>query len=132
MDLERDLLKSDYIVNKAQTKKSYAQNIYAALCNMRWCKISGELAEDTLSILKEDLWSCSWRHSGGIVSRIREEGIYLDWYCSGIGTSEIEYGLGSDASSSRDNADYVAEGVVTDEIANDFKQLGWVPIPWKD
>ena len=132
MDLERDLLKSDYIVNKAQTKKSYAQNIYAALCNMRWCKISGESAEDTLSILKEDLWSCSWRHSGGIVARIREEGIYLDWYCSGIGTSEIEYGLGSDTSSSRDNADYVAEGVVTEEIANDFKQLGWVPIPWKD
>jgi hypothetical protein len=132
VDLERDLLKSDYIVNKAQTKKSYAQNIYAALCNMRWCKISGESAEDTLSILKEDLWSCSWRHSGGIVARIREEGIYLDWYCSGIGTSEIEYGLGSDTSSSRDNADYVAEGVVTEEIANDFKQLGWVPIPWKD
>jgi len=132
VDLERDLLKSDYIVNKAQTKKSYAQNIYAALCNMRWCKISGEDAQDTLSILKEDLWSCSWRHSGGIVARIREEGIYLDWYCSGIGTSEIEYGLGSDTSSSRDNADYVAEGVVTEEIANDFKQLGWVPIPWKD
>jgi hypothetical protein len=132
VDLERDLLKSDYIVNKAQTKKSYAQNIYAALCNMRWCKISGESAEDTLSILKEDLWSCSWRHSGGIVSNILEEGNYLNWYCSGIGTSEIEYGLGSDTSSSRDNTDYVAEGVVTDEIANDFKQLGWVPIPWKD
>jgi hypothetical protein len=132
MDLESDLLKSDYIVNKARVNKSYAQNIYAALCNMRWCKISGESEEDTLSILKEDLWSCSWRAAGRIVSNLIGEGDYLSWYCSGIGTSEIEYGLGSDAGSDRDNDGYVAEGVVTDEIANDFKQLGWVPIPWKD
>jgi hypothetical protein len=127
VDLERDLLKSDYIVNKARENKSYAQNIYAALCSMHWCKISGEDAQDTLSILKDNLWSCSWRASGGIVSRIIGEGDYIDWYCSGIDDQDfVVYGL---PKIRQINTNYVPEGHVTEEIANDFKQLGWVPIP---
>jgi hypothetical protein len=43
---------------------------------------------------------------------MRQEGDYIDWYCSGI----------------RDNYDggYVSECVVTDEIRNDLLQLGWI------
>ena len=127
MDLAEDLENSEYIRNRARDNRSYAQNIYAALCNMRWCKISGESAEDTLSILKDDLWSCSWRAAGRIVSDVIGEGDYLNWYCSGIGDPDIGYGLSADQGTG-----YVAEGIVTEEIANDFKQLGWVPIPWED
>jgi len=127
MDLAEDLENSEYIRERARENKSYAQNIYAALCNMRWCKISGESAEDTLSILKDDLWSCSWRAAGRIVSDVIGEGDYLNWYCSGIGDTDIGYGLSADQGTG-----YVAEGIVTEEIANDFKQLGWVPIPWED
>ena len=127
MDLAEDLENSEYIRNRARDNRSYAQNIYAALCNMRWCKISGESAQDTLSILKDDLWSCSWRAAGRIVSDVIGEGDYLNWYCSGIGDTDIGYGLSADQGTG-----YVAEGIVTEEIANDFKQLGWVPIPWKD
>jgi hypothetical protein len=127
MDLAEDLENSEYIVSRARELKYYAQNIYAALCNMRWCKISGDSAQDTMSILKDDLWSCSWRAAGRIVSNITGEGDYLSWYCSGIGDTDIGYGLSADRGTG-----YVAEGVVTEEIANDFKQLGWVPIPWED
>lgn len=127
MDLAEDLENSEYIRNRARDNRSYAQNIYAALCNMRWCKISGESAQDTLSILKDDLWSCSWRAAGRIVSDVIGEGDYLNWYCSGIGDTDIGYGLSADQGTG-----YVAEGIVTEEIANDFKQLGWVPIPWED
>jgi hypothetical protein len=127
MDLEEDLRNSEYIVEKARSSQSYAQNIYAAMSNMRWCKITGDSAEDTLAILKEDLWSCSWRSAGRIVSNIIGQGDYLDWYCSGIGDTDIGYGLSADK-----GIGYVPEGEVTEEIANDFKQLGWVPIPWDD
>jgi len=125
MDLAEDLENSQYIVSRARELKYYAQNIYAALCNMRWCKISGDSAQDTMSILKDDLWSCSWRAAGRIVSDITGEGDYLSWYCSGIGD-----GLGN-GDADRTHG-YVSEGTVTDEISNDFKQLGWVPIPWED
>jgi hypothetical protein len=125
MDLAEDLQNSEYIVSKAKEMPYYAQNIYAALCNMRWCKISGDSAQDTMTILKDELWSCSWRAAGGIVADIQGEGDYLSWYCSGIGDTDIGYGLSADR-----GVGYVAEGVVTEEIANDFKKLGWVPVPW--
>ena len=128
MDLNRDLLKSDYIVNKARAEKSYAQNIYAALCNMRWCKITGENSQITMDILKDEMWSCSWRSAGGIVSQILGEGDYLDWYCSGMGgLATIDEKEGEEYMS---KMKYVPEGEVTEEIANDFKELGWAPIPW--
>jgi hypothetical protein len=133
MDLERDLLKSDYIVEKARANDYYAQNIYAALCNMRWCKILGNNTQDTIDILKDELWSCSWRVSGGIVAQICGKGDYMDWYCSGMG------GLAALPEDDEQTLEeliterkYVAEGLVTEEIANDFKNIGWVPVAWED
>ena len=98
-------------------RSTYAQNVYAALCNMRW------QPKDVMPILKDEYWSCSWRSSGGIVADLRGNNEdYMDYYCSGIGG-----GISLD-----DNRPegYVAEGEVTDEIRNDLAALGWHPSPW--
>lgn len=114
--LERDLRGTEWICNKAKASQSYAQNIYAALCNQQWQKI------DVLPILKDESWSCTWRHAGGIVADMIEKGDYLDWYCSGIGPDGNGNGHNNDP-----GLTYVSEGTVTDEILEDFKSLGWRP-----
>lgn len=69
-NLELDLLKVDYIVQKCQNKK-YAQNLYAALCNNRFFK-------------NEQEWTCSWRYAGGLVADLRNKGEdYMTYYCNG-------------------------------------------------
>lgn len=122
-NLEYDLRSTDWIVAKARANKSYAQNIYAALCNMRWCNIKGTDPQVTMDILKDELWSCSWRSAGGIVADMLGYGDYIDWYCSGINPDYEETATPHG---------YVPEGVVTEEIANDLKQLGWIPSEWPE
>jgi hypothetical protein len=95
--LEKDLRYSEEISNKCKKSDIYSQNLYAALCNNEFIK-------------NNQIWSCSWRSSGGIVANLREQGDYIDWYCSGIGTT---------------NKKYVAESVVTDEVFKDIDSLGW-------
>ena len=118
-NLEYDLRSTQWILDKARGSEGYAQNLYAAMCNMQFQKL------DVVPILKEELWSCSWRSAGGIVADMREEGDYINWYCSGMGE-----GLGNGDITGVKG--YVPEGVVTDEIKEDLKQLGWVPVEWKD
>ena len=114
-NLEYDLRSTDWILTKARASDSYAQNIYAALCNNDFTKL------EVLPILKEEKWSCSWRHAGGIVADMRQEGDYIDWYCSGIGNAELGNGL--------EESKYVPEGCITKEIRADLQELGWVPAP---
>jgi hypothetical protein len=116
-NMEYDLRSTDWILEKARASDGYAQNIYAALCNNGFIKL------DVMPILKEEEWSCSWRHAGGIVADMRQEGDYIDWYCSGIRNDQnydpelnIAYPNG-----------YVPEGYITDEIREDFKKLKWIP-----
>lgn len=114
-DLEYDLLTTPWILDKARASKSYAQNIYAALCNQDWQRIA------VMPILRDETWGCSWRSAGGIVSDMLGEGDYIDWYCSGMGS-----GLGNgDEDGSKG---YVGEGHVTEEIREDFFKLGWQPV----
>ena len=113
-DLERDMQNSKMVLAKVQSDR-YAQNLYAAMCNMQWQK------REVLPVLKDELWSCTWRSSGGIVARLRSEGDYMNWYCSGIMDPEDQLKLG-----------YVSEGVVADEIKADLATLGWYPVPWAD
>lgn len=122
-NLEWDLRTTAWILDKV-VKDSYAQNLYAALCNMRWQKI------DVFPILKDEYWSCSWRHAGGIVADMQGKGDYMDWYCSGIagGDEPDVYNKGHDL---RRNG-YVPEGMVTDEIREDLARLGWQPSKWPD
>jgi hypothetical protein len=117
-NMEHDLLTTDWILKKVRESDSYAQNLYAAMCNMQFQKL------EVMPILKNELWSASWRYSGGIISDMRESGDYLDWYCSGIGE-----GLGN--GDTEGVKGYVPEGIVTDEIKEDLKQLGWTPVNWE-
>ena len=98
ISLEHDLIKSDYITNKCVSSESYSQNLYSAMCNNLFYK-------------NDEEWSCSWRYAGSVVADIRNKGeSYIDWYCSGIGSS---------------HDGYVGESFVTDEIRSDLLELGW-------
>lgn len=101
-NLERDLYRSDRIADKVQNLY-YAQALYAALCNNEW------IPKNTMEILKNEGYTCSWRYAGGIVARLRGKGDYMDFYCSG----SID--------------DYATlEGVVIDEIRDDLNEIGWI------
>ena len=106
-DMEWDLRTTDWILEKVRTSDTYAQNLYAAICNNEFQKL------DVFPILADKTWSCSWRYAGGIIADMRQEGDYINWYCSGI----------RDVDSPDDG--YVAESVVTDEIHMDLERLGW-------
>ena len=122
-NMEYDLRASKELCDKVKASDAYAQNLYAAMCNMTWQ--SREFWQE----MKGEVWSASWRSSGGIVADMREQGDYIDWYCSGIGNSEDGYGLASDKP---EQGAYVPEGVVTEEIKADLKELGWVPMEWEE
>ena len=115
-DLEQDLESADWIVRRVQTDDVYAQNLYAALCSQAWQK------NTTWSVLKNQIWTTSWRGAGGVVSRLRGTGEYMDWYCSGMFPEydeQIQQG-------------YVSEGTVSEQIAQDLADLGWVTVPYPE
>ena len=116
-NMEYDLRSTQWIVDKVKASEDYAQNLYASMCNNDFQKL------DVMPILKDQRWSASWRHAGGIVADMREQGDYIDWYCSGIGGGHDMGGGPSD----RPNG-YVPESEVTDEIRKDLKQLGWIVV----
>ena len=126
-NMEYDLRSSKELCDKVKQSDNYAQNLYAAMCNMTWQ--SREFWQE----MKGETWSCSWRHSGGIIADMREDGDYIDWYCSGIGNEEYGNGLdGTKPEFDKAGRNYVPEGQVTEEIELDLNRLGWRPIPWTD
>lgn len=132
-NLERDMKDAKWFVDKVRTSESYAQNLYAALCNNAFQKT------EVVSILKDEVWSCTWRYAGGIIADIRCEGDYMDWYCSGIGDTGLynEDGLTMELSEEQLAdmamiAKFVPESIITEEIREDLEQLGWVVVPYED
>jgi len=121
-NLEYDLRSTEWICDKAKARESYAQNIYAALCNQSWQK------NDVWPLLKGQTYSCSWRYAGGIVADMVESGDYIDWYCSGIKGELTEQQIASALEQGMDIVKYVGEGYVTEEVQEDFFKLGWVPV----
>ena len=111
--MEQDLLQSAQIRQRVKDSGVYAQNLYAALCNTTWQK------NEAWEILKGSHWSISWRGAGRVVSLLKEEGNYMDWYCSGLvkgyDNEDLEPG-------------YMPEGTVADHILNDLRELGWTLI----
>ena len=115
-NMEYDLRSAKWICDKAKASKSYAQNLYAAMCNNYFQKLA------VMPILKNLKWSCSWRYAGGIVADMREQGDYIDWYCSGIkGGIDLGGGIEEDP-----HPTWVGESHITDEIRKDLQLLGWV------
>ena len=127
-NMEYDLRSSKEICDKVKASDNYAQNLYAAMCNMTWQ--SREFWQE----MKGETWSASWRHSGGIVADMREQGDYIDWYCSGMGGLSGSYDPegGESFEEWQARTKYVPEGQVTEEIELDLNRLGWRPIPWSD
>ena len=125
-NLEYDLRSTDWILQKARTRDAYAQNLYAAMCNNEFQRL------DTWTLLTGRTWGCSWRSAGGIVADMLGTGDYMDWYCSGIqgDTRDIDYS--SAMEKGIDLKNYVGESVVTDEIREDLKRLGWIVIDIPD
>jgi hypothetical protein len=130
-NLEYDLRTTEWIIEKAKCDKIYAQHLYAAICNNDFTR------NDAWPILTEKKWSCSWRHAGGIIADMREEGDYMSWYCSGIVDNiEIDTELNNAANPLSQHERermlelkaHVAESVVTDEIREDLLKLGWIVI----
>jgi hypothetical protein len=118
-NMEHDLRTCELMLNKVRSSDAYAQNLYAAICNRQFQKL------EVIPVLKDERWSASWRSAGGIIANMRQEGDYIDWYCSGIGE-----GLGNgDLDGTKG---YVSESEVTDEIREDLKQLGWIVLDMED
>ena len=124
-NMEYDLLTTDWILEKVRESDVYAQNLYASMCNRDFIKHA------VIPILKNQRWSCSWRYAGGIIADMRQEGDYIDWYCSGIKnaplTEEEFQALSLEQQArAKEYEAFVGEGVVTDEIRKDLFRLGWV------
>ena len=131
-NMEYDLRSTEWILEKVRGDDVYAQNLYAAMCNNDFTK------REMWPILKEQKWSCSWRHAGGIVADMKQEGDYIDWYCSGIRNDgyqdeddQTELTIEQEIIRKKFAA-YVPESVVTDEIENDLFRLGWLVIKYDD
>lgn len=119
-NLEQDMKDTNWFVDKVRGSDSYAQNLYAALCNNAFQKL------DVVPILKDEAWGCTWRYAGGIVADILCKGDYMDWYCSGIRSDLNDIDYEGALAQGFDLAKYVPESVITDEIRNDLRQLGWI------
>ena len=112
-NMEYDLRSTPWICDKVKSNKIYAQNLYAAMCNMEFVK------NEVWPLLKDQRWSASWRSAGGIVADMRQSGDYIDWYWSGIQGEPDEDWV---------DLGHVPEGTVTDEIKQDLFKLGWLPV----
>ena len=125
-NMEYDLRSTQWIVDKVKASSVYSQHLYAALCNNRFTK------NEVWPLLQEKTWGCSWRYAGGIIADMREQGDYIDWYCSGIrDVSELDDDQFQQCSTQQQQAyieskQYVSESVVTDEIVEDLLKLGWI------
>jgi hypothetical protein len=127
-NMEYDLRSTDWILDKVRESRVYAQHLYAAMCNNEFQKL------DVMPILKDQRWGCSWRSAGGIIADMRQEGDYIDWYCSGIRNDDLqtpeEFNNLTEEQQifKKEQQAFVSESFVTDEIREDFKKLGWIVI----
>jgi hypothetical protein len=140
-NMEYDLCTTDWILEKVRSSDSYAQNLYAAICNNEFQKVQLEdTPENVVEVLTNGtpVWSCSWRHAGGVIADMQQQGDYIDWYCSGIrggeNLSAVDYNnLSVEDQTLYDNLqNHVAEGVVTEEIEQDLSKLGWLIVTDQD
>jgi hypothetical protein len=118
--MQTDMMEAEWFRNRVKSSKSYAQNLYAAMCNNEFQK------QDTWEVLTDSRWSCSWRAAGGVVATLRDcDEDYMDYYCSGMGGFAT---LDRDPGIYYEENGYVKESEITDQIRSDLLRLGWVVI----
>ena len=71
-DMERDMLASPRLRERARGSELFAGLLYAALCNNEWRHVA-----------TGQVWSQSFRSNGGTVASLRGGESYMDWYCWG-------------------------------------------------
>ena len=132
-NMEYDLRSTDWILEKVRKSNAYAQNLYAAMCNNDFQK------NEFMPRLAGKTWGCSWRHAGGIIADMKQEGDYIDWYCSGIKNDapvllDEQFAELTEEQKAYyiESKSHVPESVVTDEIKADLKKLGWDVLPDQD
>jgi hypothetical protein len=109
-NLERDVRRTDWMINKIRAKEIYAQNLYAALCNNEFAP------KDMWAVLKNLKWNCTWSYAANIISEIREDDSYSAWYCSGTGFKGTDF------------FGFVEESVITEEVQFDLNIIGWITL----
>lgn len=107
-NLERDIRTTDWIVHRIRHEDIYAQNWYAALCNNDF------VPKDVWGVLTNITWNCTWRYAADLISDIREDESYQDWYASGTGFRGVDF------------CGFVEESFVTEEIEHDINNIGWL------
>lgn len=107
-NLERDVRGTNWMIDKIRGKEIYAQNLYAALCNNEFAP------KDMWAILKNLKWNCTWSYAANIISEIREDDSYSNWYCSGTGFTGTDF------------TGFVEESFVTTEVQLDLESVGWI------
>ena len=118
--MQTDMMDTEWFRTKVRSSRSYAQNLYAAMCNNEFRK------QDTWEVLTDSRWGCSWRAAGGVVAVLRDcDEDYMDYYCSGMGGFAT---VDTDPASYYEENGYVKESEVTAEIREDLLRLGWVVI----
>ena len=118
--MQTDMMDAEWFRNRVRSSRSYAQNLYAAMCNNEFQK------QDTWEVLTDNRWSCSWRAAGSVIATLRDcNEDYMDYYCSGMGGFAT---ADSDPATYYEENGYVKESEVTDEIREDLLRLGWVVI----
>lgn len=125
-NMEFDMRNAEWMVAKVRESRVYAQHLYAAMCNNDFQRL------EAFPILKDERWTCSWRSAGGIVADMCGEGDYIEWYCSGIVNrkpledGEWERMTLEQQTYYKESLASVGEGMITDEIKEDLKKLGWI------
>jgi hypothetical protein len=139
-NMEYDLCSTDWILEKVRSSDAYAQNLYAAMCNNEFQKVNlVNTPESVVQVLSDGIpvWSCSWRHAGGVIADMQQQGDYIDWYCSGLrGGADLTRDISELTAEEKIHYDnlqkYVDEGRVTDEIRADLLKLGWKVLDLSD
>jgi hypothetical protein len=134
--LEEDLKASPWLVAKVRDSKIYAQNLYAAMCNVRFIK------NEVWPLLKQsdsDWWTISFRGAARIVAELRGEGDYMDWYCTGSHDGEqitppedVPFLTEEEQQIYSERLHYVPEAHIVKEIREDILKLGWIAVPYKN
>lgn len=99
-NLERDLVANEAIREAVQTDRTFANELYAALCNNQFIHVR-------MGDHENDYWSCTWRYAGEIVAHIESlGGDYMDYYCTGN------------------------EGTISPRVESALAAIGWSGRPW--